>query len=332
MIRRIAIFIVAVVLISGCEDEIDVFREEDSTPVVYCILDQDSSLQSLRLSRSYSSERATESPGSPDSILFKRALDVALEQVVDGKVDKRAFFIPVDVEKDSGFFPTREHWVYQTDMEIHPNTSYRLIIYLDDDDKIIYSTCTTVTPFEIVNPTYPEVRDINFQVEHNPQFYWSKSTNGGVYQLGFFFHFDEFKGDQQNRKVIELPFNTKFIIDDFGNFYSQSLNSNQFYIKINEQLEPDQNIIRRYVGLDAYIYCGGEEIAYLIRLQQGGQTFSLMEYSNIYNGIGIFSSRLIRRVEGFKLTAQTIDSLAYGRYTHDLNFLDRNGIREGGGK
>ncbi len=331
MTRQAIILFLISLLVLGCEAELDVFREGEPTPVVYCILDQEKTTQSLRLSRSYNSFAAYEAPESSDSLLFDRALDVAIEQVNGTTVEKRAFFTPVDVKKDTGFFPVTEHWVYQSDMEILPNTTYKLIIYLNESDKIIYSTCTTVTPFDIVNPAYPEVRDINFQAEHNPSFYWTQSTNAGVYQLGFFLHYDEYIVDEVESKTMNLSFNTKFILENSGHFFSQSINSNQFYIKLNDQLESDPAVFRKCTGLDAYVFCGGEELAYLIRLQTGGQTFSLMEYTNLYNGIGVFSSRLTRQIKGFKLTDQSIDSLAYGKYTYDLNFLDRNGVREKGG-
>ncbi len=333
MIRSLLILLLSGLLFLGCESDIVVFQEDITTPVVYCLLDQDQPIQSLRLSRSYSSYRASEPPDSPDSINLKRALDIALEQVKGGVVEKRVFFKPVDIEKDSGFFPLTEHWIYQTDMEILSDTRYNLIIYLDDSDKIVYSTCTTVAPFEITNPAYPLIRNLHFQTDHNPQFYWTGSVNAGIYQLGFILHYDEISATEMERKKVDLSFNTKFVADESARFINQSINSNQFYIKLNEQLISDPGLLRKFVGIDSYIVCGGTELAYLVKLQTSGQTFSLMEYTNILNGIGVFSSILSRQTNGFILTDQTIDSLAYGHYTYDLNFLDRNGVREeGGGK
>ncbi len=311
----------------------DIFQEDIATPVVYCILNQDQDIQSLRLSRSYNSFRADVPPNSPDSIHFERALDVALEQVKDGFVEKRTFFKPVEIVKDSGFFPVNEHWIYQTEMKILPNTKYNLIIYLENSDKIIFSTCTTVTPFEIVNPAYPDVRDLHFQTDHNPLFYWTASANGGIYQIGFILHYDEISISGVEKKETKLAFNTKFVHEEAIGLINQSINSNQFYIKLNEQLTSDPQILRQFTSIDAYVVCGGSELAYLVKLQTQGQSFSLMEFTNILNGIGVFSSVLSRQTIDFNLTDATIDSLAYGHYTYDLNFLDRNGVREeGGGK
>lgn len=318
-------------ILGSCEADIDVFEEGDPTPVVYCILNQDKPVQSLRLTRSYNSYRASVPPDSPDSIRFMEAIEVALEQVDGNIVEKKAFFELVSIQKDTGFFPTTEHWIYQTDMNILPDKTYKLIIYLKETDRIIYSTCKTVTPFSIVNPAYPEVRDIHLQSDHNPQFYWTSSRNAGIYQMGFIMHYDEYTADGSESKSVQVNMNTRFVPDPSVHFLSQSINSTQFFLMMSEILDRNPDVIRRFTGLDAIIICGGVELAYLINLQQAGQAFSLMEFTNVYNGIGVFSSKLIRKTEGFRLTAQTIDSLAYGRYTSDLNFLDRNGVREKGG-
>jgi hypothetical protein len=81
--------------------------------------------------------------------------------------------------------------------------------------------------------------------------------------------------------------------------------------------------------VDAVIISGGEELGYYMQLQEGGQTFSIIDYSNIKNGFGIFSSQVVRKINGFRLTEQSIDTLAYGVVTKKLNFVDRTGSRRG---
>lgn len=324
------LLLIAAIGIVGCESDIDVYREGNPLPVAYCILNQDSNTQNLRISRSYSSYRASDPPGSPDSLLFERALEAVIEEVDGDKVVKRVFFKPVEIQKDEGFFPYTEHWIYTAEINILPDTDYKLIIYLDEIDKIVYATCTTVTPFDILNPAYPEVRQLSFQTNHNPQFYWTKSKNGALYQLGFTLNYLEITDDRIETKELDIFLNTIFKLESSGHFFSQSINSAQFYINLAGQLKPDPAVIRQCISADAFIFCAGEELAYLVRLQEEGQSFSLMEFSNVYNGIGVFSSRIMLKNNGFELTGQTIDSLAYGRYTHTLNFLDKNGVREGG--
>ncbi|TSA35804.1 MAG: DUF4249 family protein [Porphyromonadaceae bacterium] len=318
-----------ILVFSGCETEIDVVIPADPTPVVYCILDQDSPVQYLRLSRSYLTDNASIPPDEPDSILFARATKVAVEEVIDGKVTKRAFFTPVDIAKDSGYFPRQEHWVYRADFIVKPETDYRLIIYIDEYDQIAYSSCYTVGNFEIINPLYSEVRYIHMLPDHNLSFYWTKSLNAAIYQLGFVMHYLEMKEDQTLEKEILIPLKSIFYLQATDNLFSYPINSTNFYNYLAETLPIDPTVLRKCMTIDAVIISGGEELGYYMRIQEAGQAFNLMDYTNIKNGIGIFSSKVLRRINGFSLTEQSIDTLAYGHATRQLNFVDRTGTRDG---
>ncbi len=313
----------------SCETELDVIAPADPTPVVYCVLNQDSTFQYLRLSKSYIVEDGTVPPGNSDSILFPGSTRIAVEEIIGGEVTKRAFFSPVNVVKDSGFFPRTEHWVYRAEFKVRPETDYRLIIYLDKLDKIVYSSCYSVGDFEIVNPLYPEVRYIHMLPDHNLSFYWTKSLNAAIYQLGFMMHYLEISPETTVEKEILIPLKSIFYLETRDNLFSYPINSTNFYSYLAETLPADPTILRKCLDIDAVVLSGGEELGYYMRIQEAGQTFSLIDYTDIVNGIGIFSSEVTRKIKGFNLTEQSIDSLAYGQVTNKLNFVDRTGTRKG---
>lgn len=319
-----------VMIIAGCETEIEVVAPADPTPVVYCILDQDSPVQYLRLSRSYLSNDATMPPDHSDSILFARSTRVAVEEIIGGKVSGSAFFTPVDMVKDSGFFPRREHWTYRADFSIKPETDYRLIIYLNDYDKIIYSACYTVGDFEIMNPLFPEVRYIHMLPDHNLSFYWTKSRNAAIYQLGFVMHYLEMEEGQTQEKELLIPLRSIFYLETADHLFSYPINSANFYGYLPKTLTSDPAVMRKCLTIDAVIISGGEELGYYMRIAERGEAFNLIDYTDINNGIGIFSSKVLRRINGFSLTEQSIDTLAYGQATSQLNFVDRTGTRRDG--
>lgn len=332
MNRLAGIGILGLLLLTACEENIDLISQSDPTPVIHCILDTESDVQTLRLSRSYITQNATIPPNSSDSLLLAEPLDVIIEQVADEEVVAAFAFEPVHFLKDSGFFPTEEHWVYQAHFRAHPETTYRLIVYLERQDQLAYATCTTLSQFRIINPVYPAVRSIHFQTDHNPFFTFTKSQHAGIYQMGYILHFEESQGTELRRDSLVLFMNTLYGIEATENLFNQGINSNQFYARIGENLTADPQVFRKFLALDVFVLGGGEELAYLMRLQEFGQTFALMEYSNIQNGIGVFSSRYTQYIRGFQITGQSIDSLAYGRFTDALNFADRTGTRSGGGK
>jgi hypothetical protein len=311
----------------SCETDLEVMTPSAPTPVVYCILDQDSTMQYLRLSKSYVVKDASVPIGEPDSILFSRATKVAVEEVVGGEVTRRAYFEPVNVVKDSGFFPYRESWVYRAEFPVRPETDYRLVVYIDEFDHIVYSSTYTVGDFRIVNPLYPEVRYIHMLPDHNLSFYWTKSANAAIYQLGFIMHYEEINEDQVEEKEITIPLKSIFYLNTLDNLIFYPINSSNFYGYLAGHLPVSPTALRRFKSIDAIIISGGEELGYYMRIQETGQDFGLMEFSNISNGIGVFSSRVIRRVNDFHLTDQSIDTLAYGKMTNDLNFVDRTGTR-----
>lgn len=328
-LKYLIIVVIGLVIFCRCETEIDVIAPADPTPVVYCVLNQDSSFQYLRLSKSYIVEDATVPPGNSDSILFSSATRIAVEEVINGEVSKRAFFTPVNVVKDSGFFPRREHWVYRAAFTVKPETDYRLIIYIDKQDKIVYSSCYTVGDFDIINPLYPEVRYIHMLPDHNLSFYWTKSLNAAIYQLGFIMHYLEMGPETTVEKEILIPLRSIFYLETRDNLFSYPINSSNFYSYLSETLPADPTILRKCLNIDAVVISGGQELGYYMRIQEAGQTFSMIDYTDITNGIGIFSSQVTRRINGFSLTEQSIDSLAYGRMTNKLNFVDRTGTRKG---
>lgn len=325
----IGIALSCVLFFQACETEIDIVSPADPTPVIYCILDQDSPVQYLRLSRSYLTDDASIPIAETDSILFERATKVAVEEIINGQVTNRAFFAPVNVVKDSGYFPRQEHWVYRADFKVKPETDYRLILYIDEYDKIIYSTCYTVGNFQISNPLYPQIRYIHMLPDHNLTFYWTKSRNAAIYQIGFQMHYLEMSEETTLEKEILIPLKSVFYLRTTDNLFSYPVNSTNFYKYLADTLQADPGVLRKCLSIDAVIISGGEDLGYYMQIQEGGQTFSLVEYSNIKNGIGIFSSKVIRRIDGFELTEQSIDTLAYGHITKGLNFLDRTGTRDG---
>jgi len=311
----------------GCESDIEIFHQDEPTPVVYCILNPEEDNQYLRLSRTYISYDATKPPDDADSILYPFSTQAKIEEVENGIVVNQSTFHPQEVVKDSGFFPSQIHWIYTSSMKIYPDKEYRLIIYSDKYDRIVFSTCKTLSSFKIIDPYYPEVRDIHFQNDHNPMFAWTNSKNAGIYQIGIVIHYDETIGMVTERKSLPIYLNWIYQNSDFDQTLYSSISSTQFYLRIKEGIEINQYAQRTLKSIDVFVNAGGEEIAFLSKIQLTGQTFSLMEYTNILNGVGVFSSQYKQQVSGFKVTDQTLDSLAYGQHTFELNFTDRTGSR-----
>lgn len=325
--RFIGILLLLLLFVS-CESEIDVVDESGSVPVIYCILNQDDPVQSLRLTRSYLSNNAKIPPGSSDSLNIPGNVYISIEEVKNAQVSRSYLLKPKVFQKDSGFFPNTVHWIYQDSFEVAESVTYRLIIDIKDWDFAGYSSFVSLGDFQLVDPAYPEARKIHMLDDHNPLIHWTKSQNAAVYQVGIRVHYQEISGDQIDEKAIIIPFTTAFYREDPGGFYSYTINSNQFYKRLSELMPIDETLLRQFSGADVFVIAGSESLAFFLTSQERQDPFQLFDYKNIINGQGVFGSCKTKETKGFRLDAQSLDTLAYGFYTHSLNFLDSNGHRK----
>ncbi len=312
----------------SCETEIDVVDDSGSVPVIYCILNQNDTIQSLRLSRSYLSFNADNPPLSSDSLLVNGKVSITIESVENSLVISENKLLPCPVSKDSGFFPGDLHHIYQADFKVEANTLYRLIVEIKDRDYVSYSSFQSLGDFELLDPGYPEARKIHLVDDHNPLIHWTPSLNAAVYQVGFRVNFKEIRGALAVDKSVIILLTTAFYRNDPGAFYTYTVNSNQFYKRLAESIEPDHTLLRQFINADVFVIAGSESIGFYLNAQDNQDPFQFFDYKNLINGQGVFGSCFTRETKGFQIDDQSLDSLAYGSYTKQLNFLDSDGHRK----
>ena len=110
---------------------------------------------------------------------------------------------------------------------------------------------------------------------------------------------------------------------------SHSFNGRRFYDALINDLADDTEITRTIYSADFQFLTGGKELAFFVQSHLGeSQTFlSQEEYTNINNGIGLFSSLMHTVVPNLQLSNITKDTLAYHELTSHLGFLDHRGER-----
>ena len=326
--RRITGYLVLLLVFLSCETEINVFDPVASRPVAYCILNQDSDIQYLRLTKTYRSFDGKGIPASGDSLVYTTPVEAILERLENEEVIASYPFLRMESDKDSGLFPTDPFWVYAATHRLVPDADYRLVIYVEELETIVYSSCKSLSSFQILDPNYPDVRSIHMVDDHNPVFRWTEAKNAAMYQLGFLVHYIEtLDGTIRNHEFL-VPIRTTYQDDQSGGYSMLPVNSNQFYKILSENIPVNPAVQRKLESVDVMIQAGGEDLAYFIQQQEDADPFRIFEFTNTQNGAGVFSAISVQRINGFQLTNQSVDSLAYGRFTRDLNFVDRYGTRK----
>lgn len=315
-------------LFIGCESDFDLIHDGDPIPIVYCLLDPGEKIQTIRLTKTFVSDQGRGLPDSVELIYYQTQVNLAIEKMDGDQAIDHTEFDVVTVQKEPGLFSDEYHIVYQANMKVTGNSTYRLIIYIPEEDKLIYSYTKTPGDFSLIDPAYPNLRSIHLMPDHNPVFHWTQAENAIIYQLCLQLNYYEIDSLGTSLKSEVVSLNTLIKNDNPGNYYVYDINSTQFYIALGNSMKEDLNLLRAFHSLDAFVVAGGSELAIHYQTQHEGDPFRIMDFTNIQNGIGVFSSISYSYTRGFKVTNQTIDSLAYGQFTKQLNFLDRDGNRK----
>lgn len=317
-------------LLYSCDSEIDINASNLEVPIVYCILNTADSVQYLKLNKTYLLESAALlNPPHPDSQYFEGNIQIVLEKWKNNQPVEFYEFKPTnEIPKDTGFFPTERNQLYKTVVNVESESLYMLNIYLEDKEKIVYAATEAVGKLSVIDPMDLPIRKVSLNQGVNYTTRWQTVENAGIYQVVVRFWYKETKEGNTVEKFFDWPQSFTNPISNVD-YLSKDISGTRFYYVVAEEIPVVPDVVREAIGVDFFIMSGGSELKFYIESTAPAEG-ALMEkpvYTNITNGYGIFSTMATRRLVGLDLASTTIDSLAYGRLTKELGFLDHNGLR-----
>ena len=329
------LLLIILMVVSSCDTDIDINAENREVPIVYCVLDIADSVQFLKLNKTYLLEQAAlENPPHRDSMYFVGNIDIVLERWEGNKpVEIITFYPSTDISKDDGFFPSDDNIVYKADTRILSNTVYHLNIYVEDKERILHSEITTVGKLLVIDPIDLPQRVVSLNTGINYTTRWKPVSNAGIYQVVVRFHYKEIIDGNIQDLNFEWPQSFTSPISNVD-YLSKDISGARFYHILSDEIPVKNGLSRQVSDIDILILSGGMELKYYIESTAPADG-ALMErpvYTNIVNGLGIFSSVATKEVNGLSLASTTIDSIAYGQITKDLLFLDHKGLRNDDGE
>lgn len=161
------------------------------------------------------------------------------------------------------------------------------------------------------------------------------------YEVWLKFYYREVEFSVETEKSIEWKVST-FELDPTTSDWQVQFTSEAIYSRIGSEIEANPNVIR-YIGLaenhpndphpndnqshdfDIIIRLAGDELFEYIDINNPTNSGALQDkpvYTNINNGLGVFSSRSTVEFRGMYLSATAGDQLVNGIYTSDLGFQD----------
>ena len=307
-------YIIALVLgmvqLTSCEVEFSPNADYKEVPVVYCILNQDEDTTWARIQKCYLGEDDLNSyTGISDSVNYPEgAIEVKLLQwksrrlannllvkVGDSPMAEMLFEYKVK-EKEDGAFGYREQPLYacNTKRKLDTNSIYQLVVLKTDTRDTLASAETSLLggdkTLKSINGFQQGSRNwlFKFAGRGNCIITWDTWTRSRLYQPGIRFYY------KSNGEEKYVDINCSDVVNG-GRASTLSANVSQgsYFADIKNALKDDPSPKQYVHHVDVTIDACGEDLkAYLasIRAINGGSQNTQI-YTNIDNGIGVFSSR-----------------------------------------
>lgn len=316
-------------LLPGCNKELNVNADWKDITVVYALLDQARDTTFIKITKAFLGPGdALQFAKISDSSNYPDKLVVRLEEW-DGSTYKNTFFLDTltihnKVAGDSVFYYP-DQLMYFTTVKLNENYQYKL--YIDDtiSGKEVTAESGLVHDFAIEKPL-PYFK-MDFRPEYNNEVKWYTAKAGRRYQMNIRFHYQEIlKADTSVKatKYIDwIVFSDIKSIDlQGGQEISQYYSCNGFYNVIGANIPVNPNVNRKALFVDLIFSVAAEDLNTYMEVTEPSYTIiqERPSFTNIVNGIGLFSSRYTKALDSMLLSAFTLNELKVNEKTKSLGF------------
>jgi hypothetical protein len=328
--RKLTIFLLAIsVLFMACETDFEVNAEWKEVTVVYGLLDQSQPQQYIKINKAYLGEGdALQMASVADSVNYNPAdLEVKIFKVKEG--DTLGFVTLYDtiLEKDSGLFATDENIIYTTPSNFFLTNNadekeYILSIVNKKSGKQVWAKTNLINGLTLDNNSLMKMGFYSTDVL-NPNatapyekvtttVKWNHSKNGHIYQIIARIYYWEYYNDGTNSlEYLDWVQPTQLYEGSSDMIYT--FDGDAFVNFISANIPAMQNEInyRDLAYMELKYTVGSEDLYTYMAVNEPfeGIVQERPVFSNINNGIGLFSCRF-NKAEIMLFTVATAKGLA----------------------
>ncbi|MFL2572867.1 MAG: hypothetical protein ACJ0P8_00285 [Flavobacteriales bacterium] len=304
-------------LLFSCETDFDVNANWKNVTIVYGLIDPNNEDQLIKINKAYLGQGdAIQMASISDSTNYDPSnLIVKIHRVreqVFNTYDTLSTVVLTDtvLDKDDGLFSTDDNIIYtfkKPSSFYNTNSIYVLeILNLSSGQKVTSETeIINSFSFESLNPSFEwglyngELADsLRFRTKNIE---WQNSNNGVIYQLDILINYLE------SGIVNSLSWSQPIVEYSSGNM-SLKIKGDQFFQFLENNL--DNNTTKQFLNLDLVMTIGAQDLKTYIDVNQpfSGIVQERPVFSNIDNGVGLFSSRYTYDdIKGIELTNSTLN-------------------------
>ncbi|WP_157500778.1 hypothetical protein [Lewinella sp. 4G2] len=335
MLNRLLLCTLVAGLLFSCKDDFSLEGDFQDVPTAYAFLDADDDRHFVRVQKAFleAGGDANQNAAIADSIFYgENDAMVILRNLTrnDSTELMRVNGEDFGLDREDGVFATSPNILYTLedgDLELRGGDEINLIVRRPGETDAVAET-SMLREIEITRPVEPFAVIDDYRRSLNVT--WSKGDNAAAYAVSVVFKINEINlNDPALTQEVELEWmvNNEYIPGDdeeSGRFVTIRIDNEAFYRFLGENLEPDDNLRRRFLGMDINVVAAGEEIVERRQLDNANQGITSSQvtptYTNLEGGLGLVTSTTRTSLENVALDNSSIDSLRDGIYTRLLNF------------
>ena len=310
---------------TSCDNELVVTDEWKDIPVVWGLLNKSDTAHYIRVEKAFldPNTSALNIAQIPDSLYYENAT-VTLKRVNTGTVFTLER-VDGDLEgypRESGIFADSPNYLYKIKANV-----INLVVGEEYEFSLVRSDNTAPVIARTIILPKPVLRNpsagskISFKRNALTTFMWNEIPDAGIFDLKFRIHYSERTPETNNQFV---PKFFDWTVESGLAERETKVDGIDFYNRIKSNIVENIQATRVFDSLDVIVWTGGVELATFIKITQANygltSTQDFPRYTNLSEGLGIFSSRNVSYNTGFSVTDQTLDSLRDGVITRSLNF------------
>jgi len=315
MRKMYLLFIVFLILFSSCETEFDVNAEWKETTVVYGLLDASLDTQYIKINKAFLGDTSAAVMAQyADSVNYNPDnLEIKLYDLVSNSFiildDTLMNKDPFDPNGNPGIFSVEENIIYRA---LNPSDflrsgrTYMLQIKNINSGNEVSASTELISSFSFLNfnSSY-KFGFYNSALPDSTKFRsktlnWDKVENGMIYQLDVRFNYVE------NGDSLYLLWSQP-LVSYTGIQMETKLEGIKFFNFLSNNLEEDNSALRKFINLDIVMTIGTEDLNTYMQVNEpvSGIVQQRPDFTNINNGIGLFSSRYTHSEFDIDLTDDT---------------------------
>ncbi len=322
-------------LFFSCSNDFDLTEGKTELPVIYGLLSQNDTAVYVRVEKVFVDEDIEPKilASDPNNLYYD---DITVElknlRTNDSYIMKRVDGNLEGYPRSEGIFVQSPNILYKLHNDelqggILGDTSRYEITLKKEDGSVIASSTTRVLrkllESDIASPSASGSLAFEYNRDLNISFRSDKFAF--THDIAIIIHYTEEKNGVSSDKSLRWPIAKNFAANQPFNLNIQyAVRGRAFYEFLKSSLTVDPLINRFLKSGSIEIISGGEEIKNYVSIVQAniGITSSgeFPTYTNIKNGVGLFSSRTRLLRENINFANPTRDSISNGIITRDLNF------------